>query len=249
VPLFAFLLAAAFLTSTVSGVFGMAGGLMLMGALALALPVKVAFVSQGLLQLIANGWRAGLHRRHVRWRIVGLNALGALIAAAVVTAIAFAPSKMLLYLLMGLAPAPLWVPRRWLQLDAARPLDAVASGALITGVNLVAGVAGPLLDIFFVRTALTRHEIVATKAATQALSHVAKILVYGLPLLAARRASGMPPAWFFALAAPLSVGGTILGGRILARLSDVNFKRWTRLIVTGVGGVYLLQAGRLWLGR
>ena len=50
--------------------------------------------------------------------------------------------------------------------------------------NLTAGVAGPLLDIFFVRTALTRHAIVATKAATQVFSHLMKIMVYGAPLLA-----------------------------------------------------------------
>jgi uncharacterized membrane protein YfcA len=244
-----FLLAAAFVTATLSGVFGMAGGLMLMGALALVMPVKAAFVTHGLLQLTANGWRAILHRRYLRWRIIGLNAIGAVAAGAAVAAISFTPSKMLLYLSMGLVPVVLWTPKRWIRLDAARPADALGSGLLITGVNLMAGVAGPLLDVFFVRTALTRHTIVATKAAIQSLSHVAKILVYGAPLLAAKGQTGMPPWWFFVLAVPLSVAGTVVGGRILERMSDVNFKRWTRLIVTGIGAVYLLQAAQLWLGH
>ena len=75
----AFIIAAAFVTAAISGVFGMAGGLLLKGALALVLPVSATFVAHGLLQLVANGWRAILHRRHVAWRIVGLYALGAFI--------------------------------------------------------------------------------------------------------------------------------------------------------------------------
>jgi len=72
--------------------------------------------------------------------------------------------------------------------------------------NLTAGVAGPLLDIFFVRTALTRHQIVATKAATQIFSHLMKIVVYGAPILAVH-GQGLPPWWVFAAAIPLSMVG------------------------------------------
>jgi uncharacterized membrane protein YfcA len=249
VYVYAFLLASAFVTATLSGVFGMAGGLMLMGALALVLPVKAAFVTHGLLQLVANGWRAILHRRYLRWDIIALNAAGALVAGVVVAAVRFAPSKSLLYLLMGLLPVVLWLPKSWMRLDAARPADAFGSGLLITAVNLTAGVAGPLLDIFFIRTALTRHTIVSTKAATQVVSHVAKIVVYGAPLIAAGSSGGMPPLWFFLMAVPLSMAGTQVGGRILERMTDVDFKRWTRLIVTGIGLLYLMQAAQLWLGR
>ena len=241
-----FLLTAAFVTATLSGVFGMAGGLILMGALALVLPVQAAFVTHGLLQLVANGWRAGLHRRYVRWDIVGLYAVGSLLAGAAVAAVAFAPSRPLLFLLLGLIPGLLWLPRRWIRLDAARPGQAVLSGLAVTGTNLTAGVAGPLLDIFFVRTELTRRAIVATKAATQVFAHLAKVVVYGAPLLGAR-ATGLPPLWVFGLAVPLSMAGTVAGGAILERMTDSGFKRWTRWIVTAVGGAYLLQAARLWL--
>ncbi len=44
----AFVLLAAFVTATVSGVLGMAGGLLLLGALLLVLPVTVAFVVHGM---------------------------------------------------------------------------------------------------------------------------------------------------------------------------------------------------------
>ncbi|WP_308238287.1 TSUP family transporter [Phenylobacterium sp. J367] len=214
--------------------------------MALVLPVSAAFVTHGVLQLVANGWRAVLHRRHVRWDIVGWYALASLIAGIAVSLVSLVPSKPLLFLLLGLIPGLTWLPQRWINLDASRPIQAFLSGLAVTGLNLTAGVAGPLLDIFFVRTELTRHAIVATKAATQVFAHLAKIVVYGLPLLASKDA-GAPPLWLFAVAIPLSMLGTMLGGRILNRMTDVNFKRWTRWIVTGIGGLYLLQAAQLLL--
>jgi uncharacterized membrane protein YfcA len=242
----AFVVCMAFVTATLSGVFGMAGGLVLMGALAFVLPVQAAFVTHGLLQLVANGWRAILHRKFVRWDIVGWYALASLVAGATVALLNFTPSKPLLFLLLGLVPGLTWLPQKWINLDAAKPPQAFLSGLSVTGLNLTAGVAGPLLDIFFVRTELTRHAIVATKAATQVFAHLAKILVYGAPL-AAGTGIGMPPWWVFALAIPLSMAGTAVGGVILDRMNDVNFKRWTRWIVTGVGASYLVQAAQLFL--
>lgn len=243
----AFVVCMAFVTATLSGVFGMAGGLVLMGALAFVLPVQAAFVTHGILQLVANGWRSFLHRKYVRWDIVGWYALASLAAGLVVAFLSFTPSKPLLFLLLGLVPGLTWLPQKWINLDASRPPQAFLSGLSVTGLNLTAGVAGPLLDIFFVRTELTRHAIVATKAATQVFAHLAKILVYGAPLVAGSRV-GMPPAWVFVLAIPLSMAGTAVGGLILNRMSDVDFKRWTRWIVTGVGATYLVQAAELMLG-
>jgi uncharacterized membrane protein YfcA len=242
----AYLLVVSFFTAVLTGVFGMAGGLVLMGALALVLPVSAAFVTHGLVQIVANGSRAILHRRHIRWRVTAFYTLGALAAGVIVALTSFTPSKPLLYLMLGLVPGLLWLPKDRLRLDAARPLDAGLCGLSVTGLNLAAGVAGPMLDVFFVRTAMTRHEIVATKASTQVFSHLAKVAVYGGPMLSLG-APGMPPLWFFLAAAPLSIGGAVVGGWILDRLTDAHFREWTRWIVTGIGGVYLVQAARLWM--
>lgn len=241
----AFLIITAFLTALLSGIFGMAGGLVLMGALAFVMPVSAACVTHGLLQLVANGWRAILHRQHIAWPIIWNYALASALAAGAVLVTGFMPSKPLLFLLLGLVPMLVWLPKNWLQLDASRMPLALVSGFLVTGLNLSAGVAGPLLDIFFVRTRLNRHQIVATKAATQVFSHLAKIIVYGTPMLVAGR-GGVPPWWLFALAIPASMLGTTAGGWILDRLSDARFKRWTALIVTAIGALYLWKAWNLW---
>lgn len=251
----AFLLVTAFLTALLSGVLGMAGGLVLMGALALMLPVSAAFVTHGILQLASNGWRALLHWRHINLPIVGNYALASLAAAAVVALLAWVPSKPWLFLLLGLVPMLVWLPKERLRLDAAQPWQARLSGFLVTALNLTAGVAGPLLDIFFVRTELNRHQIVATKAATQVFAHLAKIIVYGLPLWSAamdsspagQGAEALPPLWLFALAIPMSAIGTWCGGLILDRISDVNFKRVTAWVVTAIGLLYLYKAAILFL--
>lgn len=236
----AFVVVAAFVTATVSGVLGMAGGLLLMGALLLVLPAAAAFVVHGLLQLVSNGWRAYLQRRHLRWRVVGWYSVGALTAAGAVAAVAYAPSTALTYLLLGLVPALVWLPKGRLSLDAERPPHAVAAGFCVTAVNLVAGVAGPLLDVFFVRTSMGRHSVVATKAGTQVLSHAAKVVVYG----GVAAGSGVPYGVVL-VAVPLSMLGTAVGGRLLDRLSDASFAVATRWVVTGIGAVYLVQAARL----
>ena len=237
----AFVLVAALVTATLSGILGMAGGLVLMGALLLVLPATTAFVVHGLLQLVSNAWRAVLHRRHVRVGIVAWFALGAVLATGLVALVAYAPSKPLTYLFLGLVPMLVWLPKDVLRLDASRPAHAVAAGLAVTSVNLVAGVAGPLLDVFFVRTALGRHGIVATKAATQALSHIAKIVIYGG---AVATGEGIPYVVVL-LAIPLSMLGTYLGGRVLDRMSDASFLSATRWVISAIGVVYLVQAARL----
>lgn len=237
----AFVVLAAFVTATVSGVLGMAGGLLLMGALLLVLPAATAFVVHGLLQLVSNGWRAFLQREHVRWGVLGWYAAGATAAAAAVAAVSYVPGKALTYLLLGLVPGLVWLPKGWLDLDAQRRPHALLAGVAVTSVNLVAGVAGPLLDVFFVRTAMGRHSVVATKAATQVLSHAAKVLVYGAALTGGQRV----PYGVVLAAVPLSMLGTAVGGRLLDRLTDASFTALTRWVVTGIGGVYLAQAAAL----
>jgi len=52
-------------TSFISGVFGMAGGMLLLGLLLLFMDVAPAMVFFGVTQLAANGWRSALWWRYV----------------------------------------------------------------------------------------------------------------------------------------------------------------------------------------
>lgn len=231
-------------TAFISGIFGMAGGMILMGVLAMLLPVQAALVTHGTLQLASNGARAILHRSYVKLPILSWFALATLAASVTVWLIAWVPTKAVVFLMLGLMPMLLWIPKSWFTPDAARPGHAFLSGFLAAALNLTAGVSGPLIDTLFVRTGLTRHEIVATKAAVQSLNHISKIVVYGILLMQAGEI-GLPPLWLFLVAIPASWAGTAAGGRVLDKISDANFKRWTAWIVTIIGGIYFLKAGQI----
>ncbi len=46
------------------------------------------------------------------------------------------------------------------------------------GLTIAAGVSGPLIDIFFVRSHMDRRQVVATKAMIQVVAHSIKIIFY-----------------------------------------------------------------------
>jgi Sulfite exporter TauE/SafE. len=224
-----------FLTSTLSGVFGMAGGMVLLAALLTILPVATAIAIQGAIQIIANGSRAWFSRAFIDWRIIASMVAGILLAAALLFAVRYQPDLATVCIAVGLMPILVWLPRGWVQLDASRPIQALACGFISGGLNLAVGVAGPSIDIFFIRTQMDRRRIIATKACIQVISHGAKVVFYGTT--AAAMTSG---DWLLvALAAPFAVAGTNVGYMILQRLSDDGFRRWTRWIVTLLGIFYL----------
>ncbi|HSN19689.1 MAG TPA: hypothetical protein VLS49_03380, partial [Usitatibacter sp.] len=64
-PLLALLAGATLATSFVSGILGMAGGMMLLGILLAVLPVPTAMALHGITQLASNGGRAAMLREDV----------------------------------------------------------------------------------------------------------------------------------------------------------------------------------------
>lgn len=235
------LLIAALITACISGIFGMAGGLIFMGVIATYFGVAEAMVIHGAVQGVSNSYRAWLICDNIRWDVIGKIALGAFPALGLLALAAFVPSKGILFLVLGLLPALLWLPNKWLVFDAQKPMHAVLCGFFITGLNLVAGVAGPALDMFFVKTGMPRHQIVATKAVTMFGSHMMKIGYFGIPMLMSSTLSGLPPWWFFVAVIPFILLGTFTGTRILKRMSDVGFRKYTKWLVSAVGVIYLIR--------
>src|SRR5437899_4445253 len=112
-PVLAALAVAAGVTSFISGIFGMAGGMLLIGFLLVLLPVPVAMVFHGVIQIAANGWRVWLWRHHVNWSVVLQFGAGAAAALVVFSFFDFVPDKALVLLAVGLTPfVALAVPQR-----------------------------------------------------------------------------------------------------------------------------------------
>jgi uncharacterized membrane protein YfcA len=239
------ILIAALITACISGIFGMAGGLIFMGVIASFLGVAEAMVVHGAVQSVSNSYRAWLIRDNIRWDVILKIAVGAVPALALLAFVAYIPSKGVLFLVLGLLPVLLWLPKDRLSFDAQIPTHAMLCGFVVTGLNLVAGVAGPALDMFFVKTDMPRHQIVATKAVTMFGSHLMKIGYFGIPMMFASDLSGLPPLWFFIAVIPFILIGTFTGTRVLKKMSDVGFRKYTKWLVSVVGFIYLIRGAGL----
>jgi uncharacterized membrane protein YfcA len=229
-------------TSFISGILGMAGGMMLMGILLAMLPLPVAMMLHGITQLASNGWRAFLWRTEVDWRVFRGYALGAFAALALFAAVKLVVGKPVALIAMGFTPfVTLWLPES-LHLNVERRGHSFACGLVCSAISLTAGVSGPILDIFFVRSKMTRHRVVATKAVTQSLSHILKIAYFGA--IAAVVGTDVNP-WLAAIMVALAFVGTSLSRHVLERMNDTSFRLWTRRTVVSLGFVYL--ASGVWL--
>ena len=237
-PIAAALAAATLSTSFISGIFGMAGGMILMGILLAFLPLATAMVLHGLVQMAANGWRAWQWRKHVHWSLVGHYAVGAMAAAACFAATRAAASQSVVLIIIGLTPfVGLLLPGRFAP-DLGRRAHAWGCGAVCTALQLLAGVSGSILDVFFVRSNLDRHQQVATKAAVNLLGHTLKVGYFG-HLLAGGGESLSPLAILIAIA--LAVAGTHLSRFVLDMMSDAQFRTWSRYVIGAASTVYLIE--------
>ena len=226
------LTAAAFATSILSAIVGMAGGITLLGVMLLYLDPLVAIPVHGVVQLVSNGTRAMVQRAHVRrdialryavlllptgfaglWLARAIPPDGARLAIGLFT---LAATWMPGLLLLGTHPDRIDTGRRFLLL-----------GGVVGFVNVTIGATGPLIAPFFLNLGLTRQALVGTKAACQLLGHVAKIIVFGVTGFAFA-------AWLLPLALLCAavVLGTWIGSRLLERVNENDFVRLYKTVLT-----------------
>ena len=229
-------------TSFLSGIFGMAGGLVLLGILLSLMDVAAAMVLFGTIQLASNGWRGWIWRGYVVWPIVGRYIIGSLAAFFIMRWIAFVPDRAMIYVGLGLTPFAVDRLPRSLNPDITRPAAPALCGALIMVFQLLAGAAGNILDIFFQRSTLDRKAIVATKAVTQVIAHLLRIAFFGA-FISHFDAKIPPLAYGFLIA--LAICGTFLASFVLKRMSNERFRLWSRRLIQTVSLTYLMRG--LWL--
>ena len=73
----ALILLSVFATAVLSGILGMAGGMILMAILVSTLSVSAAMMIHGAVQATSNGSRCWFLRRHVQWQILPAYVAGA----------------------------------------------------------------------------------------------------------------------------------------------------------------------------
>src|SRR4051812_31003860 len=91
-------------SSFLSAVFGMAGGMILLGVLLTYFDVAAAMILFSIIQFFVNGARVMQWRDYIRWPIFYWYFVGAAVAFAIMWTIAFVPDKATVFLLLGLMP-------------------------------------------------------------------------------------------------------------------------------------------------
>jgi uncharacterized membrane protein YfcA len=237
--------------ATISGVIGMAGGILLLTAMVLVgIPPHVAVPAHALVQLASNGSRFLALRQHVRWRPLITFALASL------------PFPILGLLVVGALEPSTWKAGMGVMALAAalRPSSGpnrlregaamVTVGALAGTLGVVVGATGPLIAPFFLRQGWSKEEIVAVKATSQTWTHLQKTaaFVWLAPGLAAGgllEEGDLPafdPLSHLGLLLPLAVAvvaGTLVGTRLLRRYSEARWRLAFRTVL-GLTGARLL---------
>jgi len=226
-------------TSVFSGIFGMAGGMILIaGLLFFYSPTEAIFI-HGILQFFANAQRYYQLRAYVEVKVLLYYLAGSLLSFGLLKHLGFVPSEQAIYVFMGLT-AFIGAFRLRLPLSLKDRLVAGVAGLVVSALQ-IAGISGALLDVLCQDKRFSRHEVVGLKSAAISISHFLKVM-FMYQLL------GSEQVWqnfasmevFFYLAAV--VLGTYLGKRVLDRLSDKNFFRYTSFILLTISLYYFYKA-------
>jgi len=229
------------LSSFISGTFGMAGGMVLLGVILIYFPVTTGMVLFSVIQFAANGWRALLWWRYVLWSIFFPYVIGAVVAFALLRAIAFVPNKAMVYFLLGLLPFAIEALPKSARPNIEWRGMPFITGFLTTIVQFMAGVGGPFLDVFFQKSMLDRKTTLATKAVTQTFSHVLRALYFG----SFGAVHFIEEPWLYLVGIVVAVAGTSLTPLVIERMTDHDFRQWTRAIILTLSAVYVVRG--VWL--
>jgi hypothetical protein len=145
-------------TAFLSGLFGMAGGLILIGVLLTLMPLPSAMVLHAITQMASNGWRAFLWRSHIKWRPVAIYLIGCAVALAAWSITRYVPDKPVALLLLGVTPFLAWLTPSDLKPDPDSIWQGTFYGSICMGLMLMTGVSGPLMDSFFLGGKFDRNQ-------------------------------------------------------------------------------------------
>ena len=229
----AILTAAAFFTAILSAVLGMGGGMTLMVVMLQFLDPLLVIPLHGAVQLISNTSRVAIQRKHIRRGVVLCFAILLLPAGLLTLPLAKQIPRDGLRLAIGvLVLAFTWLPRARSSAESEAPVPTprlrfLGLGAGAGALNVTVGATGPLIAPFFLNLGLTRHEVIGTKAACQVCGHTAKLIVFGLAGFAFQEY--LLPLSLLGLAV---IGGTLVGSRLLNRVSERAFVRLYKTLLT-----------------
>jgi uncharacterized membrane protein YfcA len=221
----------AFLTSVVSGVMGMAGGMLLLTFMLLRLEPALVIPLHGAVQLIANASRAWFLRRHVvwpavwrfAWPLVPCGALGLWLLGHVPVGASRVGIGVFVL-------ASTWLKSFFsISKDEAARRALPLGGALVGFFSTLVGATGPLLAPFVLALELGSQPTIATLAACQIFQHGSKVALFGL------RGFAPQNQWLPCLGLGVAaIAGSAVGTRLLDRVPQDTFRLTVRVVLSAL---------------
>ena len=183
------LIISAFITSSISAVLGMGGGIILLGIMAIIIPEGYKVIAlHGMVQLFSNSTRTYVFRQHIKKDLIKQFLGGALIGISISIIIIL----MLInyFNVQSANEIKVEVLKPFIGLfivwylflkgsNKEKKVNSFIPVGLIAGLSSIfVGAIGPLIAPFFLGKGLNKENIIANKAASQMITHLSKIPLF-----------------------------------------------------------------------
>lgn len=226
------LAAVALVGATVSALTGVAGGVIVLSALLLALDPRAVVPVHAAVQLVANASRLVAYWPHIQWSIVARFSVavlpGALVGVYFVSLVD--PDALGKIIAVGILISVLLPDGGGERPPSMSSWLCYGLGLLAGCVGTLVGTSGPLVTRALLYGRIVKEQHVATKAACQALSHAIKIPLFGFAV-GFQFQDHLP---LIALLGCAVVAGTIIGRRLMRATRASTFSRVTQMLLAGV---------------
>ena len=212
------------LTSLLTAVAGLGGGMLLLALMAQLFAPSILIPLHGIAQFFSNANRGWIHRSKLEWSYLKPFVLGSTIGAFAFVPLVVFVNPTVGALLVGLFILLVtWFPK-WL--NASR-LPYIVSGALTSGLGVLFGATGPLAMSAHPKANWTKEQIVGNHGAAMAFQHGIKVVAYLV--------AGVQLYEYLPHIVALFVGawlGTFIGTKLLRKFTDDRFKTMLKWVLT-----------------
>ena len=166
-----------FFTSTIAGIVGLGGGLILITILPSFLPINALVPVHGLTQLSSNVSRAFFGWKDVKVEVIPKFLLGSFLGVSFFAVILYFISLEYVPLFIGLyILLSLWSEKFNKKIE--RFESYVLIGFFQSGLSIIVGATGPIATTLLVKDFNDKHVVVATAAVLKSITHLLKVFVF-----------------------------------------------------------------------
>lgn len=166
-----------FLTSTIAGVVGLGGGLILITILPSFLPMNALVPIHGLTQLSSNLSRAIFGWKDVRVEVIPKFLFGSFLGVSFFAVILYYISLEYVPLFIGFyILLSLWSEKFNKKIE--RFESYILIGFFQSGLSIIVGATGPIATTLLVKDFNDKHTVVATAAVLKSITHLLKVFVF-----------------------------------------------------------------------